>query len=79
MIQGAETSGRIQSYLKAYSQGTEAWFPDSKDCWILGKLTEKNVDDNAVELTFSILGKKQVHGFSISLCCYILILLILKV
>lgn len=50
----------VSKYLKVYSQGTEAWFPDSRDCWILGKLVEKKHDKEDVELVFSINGRNEV-------------------
>ncbi|KAI8826621.1 P-loop containing nucleoside triphosphate hydrolase protein [Fimicolochytrium jonesii] len=45
--------------LEVYTKGSEAWFPDEKEGWVMGKLTTRVIADDAVKLGFHIdsLGK----------------------
>ncbi|KAJ3045218.1 Myosin type-2 heavy chain 1 [Rhizophlyctis rosea] len=40
--------------LEVYTKGTEAWFPDETEGWIMGKLTTKSVEGEKVKLVFHI-------------------------
>lgn len=48
------------NYLKAYAEGVEAWFPDEKECWILGKLVSRKISEKDVELDFKLLNTDDV-------------------
>ncbi|KAJ3167106.1 Myosin type-2 heavy chain 1 [Geranomyces variabilis] len=40
--------------LEVYTKGTEAWFPDDKEGWVMGKLTAKTLAGDSVKLAFHI-------------------------
>ncbi|TPX57088.1 hypothetical protein SpCBS45565_g08273 [Spizellomyces sp. 'palustris'] len=40
--------------LEVYTRGTEAWFPDEQEGWIMGKLVSKSVEGDNVKMSFHI-------------------------
>ncbi|RKO93119.1 P-loop containing nucleoside triphosphate hydrolase protein [Blyttiomyces helicus] len=44
----------LEKALEVYTTGTEAWFPDEAEGWIMGKLTERNVTGESVKMAFHI-------------------------
>ncbi|TPX56763.1 hypothetical protein PhCBS80983_g04287 [Powellomyces hirtus] len=40
--------------LEVYTKGTEAWFPDDKEGWVMGRLTAKTITGDNVKLAFSV-------------------------
>ncbi|KAJ1528220.1 hypothetical protein HK096_010283 [Nowakowskiella sp. JEL0078] len=40
--------------LEVYQKGTEAWFEDDAEGWVLGKLTAKAADNANVKMHFTL-------------------------
>ena len=57
--------GSNSSPLDIYTKGTQAWFPDQKEGWILGSLTNKSVANDKVAMTFYITSQNKVWLFGI--------------
>ena len=47
--------------LEVYTKGTEAWFPDETEGWLMGKLTTKTIDGDKVKLVFHIDSLRKVR------------------
>ncbi|KAJ3289168.1 Myosin type-2 heavy chain 1 [Borealophlyctis nickersoniae] len=53
--------------LEVYTKGTEAWFPDEQEGWIMGKLSSKTVEGDKVKLVFRIESQKKDITFESTL------------